>query len=1106
MRRRRSGEARSRDRGHMRCAQRRVRAVAVSAALLAAPGLSHATVLVRAIRVGLDPDHSRLVLESNGAIRTQLARDRQSGALQVDLEGVALNPTLLGLGKAVGANNPFIRAVKLRPSDDGTLLELDTPPGVAPRIFNLNPDKGHADRLVLDLFPDRGATAAALPSSPAPPAADTASPVRVNAVRMDVENNRVRLVLESNRPIRAGVIRPTVAGAPMAIDLGAMAEHSVLADLPGMIERNPWLSAVKLERAGANTHLVLITRQPVTPQVFTLPPGDGEGERLVIELIPDIAVSAPAPPVLAASASATTPSPPESPESPEPEPATSAPTMPTRPIPAPSAPAPAATPPAKATPAPVPPESAVAAAGKGELQETWLEVRLNGTPRRTVLALRDDAGHVLLGAADLQRWRIRIDGVPRVQHDGQEYCPLSAIRGLSYEVDLSQQALRLTLPPGLLAATRYSGATGAPSEPTPPPPGAYFNYDVYADRERGSTHAGAIAEANVFGRFGNVDNTLLTRGTDGRSETVRLDTTWTRDHPARMASLRIGDSISGASAWGRAIRFGGVQWATNFATQPDFITLPTLTLHGVAVAPSTVDYYVDNVLRMRRDVPAGPFTIQDLPVITGQGQARMVVSDLLGREQVVTQPFYASSGLLAKGLRDFSYELGFERKNYGLDSNDYGRLAAIGTERLGLSDSFTGEAHAEITRHQQTAGLAADWLVANTGVLTAAVAASHDAQGSGGLLELGFQHQAAYLSYGFRTQFTTPGFTQLGYEGPQRPPRQATSAYMSVGSGNAGSFGLTYTREVFRDSQPDVDFIGASYSRPLGTFGYLSLSALRFLGEDPSSLFTLSMTVPLGERDSFSLNAQSQGGDRGGNVQIQRNLPAGRGVGYRLQAGLSPSDPDLAQVSLQSDVGTYSLGAASAHGRQAYQASARGGIALLDGKVFASRSIDGSFAVVRVPGFPNVRVYQDNQEVAATDHEGYALVPRLRPYQDNPIRIEQADLPLDAEIQGLQLDAVPYYHSALLLQFPVTRSRGATLTIKLRDGSFLPAGAGVTIEGNATVFPVGMRGEVYLTGLQPLNHLHVMWNGQSCDMTLRVPADSGPLPDLAPLTCKEIAP
>src|SRR5690348_1144992 len=206
-------------------AQRCARAVAVSAALLvASPGIS-AAVLVRAIRVGLDPDHSRLVLESNGPIHAQLTRDPRSGALQVDLEGVTLNPTLLGLREAVGANNPFIRAVKLSPSGDGTLLELDTPPGIAPRIFNLHPDKDHADRLVLDLFPGRAEIAAAPPMAASPPSGDPGSPVRVTAVRMDVEDSQVRLVLESNRPIRAGLIRPTVAGAPLAIDLGNMAAH-----------------------------------------------------------------------------------------------------------------------------------------------------------------------------------------------------------------------------------------------------------------------------------------------------------------------------------------------------------------------------------------------------------------------------------------------------------------------------------------------------------------------------------------------------------------------------------------------------------------------------------------------------------------------------------------------------------------------------------------------------------------------------------------------------------------------------------------------------------------------------------------------------------------
>ena len=1054
--------------------RRHVRAFAANAALLlaATPNALHAAVLVRAIRVGLDPDHSRVVLESDGPIHAQWMRDSRSGALRVDLQGVALNSTLLGLDKAVGRNNPFIGSVKLSSSSDGTLLELDTPADVAPRLFNLKPGGGHADRLVLDLFPgghDDAPAAPAPPSTPVP-ARDAESPVRVIAVRMGVEENRVRLVLESNRRIQASVINPTVAGAPLSIDLGNMAMDSVLADLPGLIERNPYLTAVRLERVGAKTHLVLITTQRVTPQIFTLQPDEGHGTRLVIDLLPEFGV------------------------------------------PAPEAKPPTATETAvvKATPAPIlPPASppAVVAPPPANLRETWLKIYLNGKPGDTVMALRDAADHVLLQTSDLERLRIHMDGAVRIKHDAVEYYPLSAVHGLGYRVDAGQGALLLTLPPALLEASKLSGVSQGPNEPTPSPPGAWLNYDLFADREqRGGTRSSALLQAGVFNRWGSGSSTLLARRADGRVGTVRLDTTWTHDVPDRMASLRIGDSISGVSDWGRSIRFGGVQWATNFATQPDFVTLPTLTLRGVAVAPSTVDYYVDNVLRLRRDVPTGPFSIQDLPVVTGQGEVRMVVRDLLGREQVVTQPFYSSSGLLSEGLRAFSYELGFERENYGLDSNDYGRLAAIGTERRGFSDTFTGEAHAEITRRQQTVGVGADWLVADTGVLTAAVAASHDAKGSGKLLELGFQHQSAYLSYGFRTQFTTPGFTQLGYEQPERPPRQATSAYMSFGSGNSGSFGLNYTRQEFRDRQPDVDFVGASYSRSLGHLGYLTLSGLRFLGEHPSSLFTLSMTMPLGALDSLSLNAQAQSGHRHGNVQYQRNLPTGSGVGYRVQAGLSPDDPDLAQASLQNDVGTYTFGAASVRGQQAYQASVRGGMVLLDGKLFPSRSIDGSFGLVQVPGFPNVRVYQDNQEVATTDSNGYALVPRLRPYQDNPIRIEQADLPLDTEIHGLSLDAVPYYHSAVLLKFPVTRSHGAMLTIKLRDGSFLPAGAGVTIQGNPTVFPVGTGGEVYLTGLQQLNHLRAMWHGQSCDLTVPFREASGPLPQLGPLTCEGITP
>ncbi len=95
-----------------------------------------------------------------------------------------------------------------------------------------------------------------------------------------------------------------------------------------------------------------------------------------------------------------------------------------------------------------------------------------------------------------------------------------------------------------------------------------------------------------------------------------------------------------------------------FPLQPGFVTFPLPGISGEAALPSTVDLYVDNALRMRRQVPSGPFSIQDLPVTTGQGDARLVIRDILGREQVITQPFYATSRLLKQGLHDYSYELG----------------------------------------------------------------------------------------------------------------------------------------------------------------------------------------------------------------------------------------------------------------------------------------------------------------------------------------------------------------------------------------------------------------------------------------------------------------
>jgi len=168
--------------------------------------------------------------------------------------------------------------------------------------------------------------------------------------------------------------------------------------------------------------------------------------------------------------------------------------------------------------------------------------------------------------------------------------------------------------------------------------------------------------------------------------------------------------------------------------------------------------------------------------------------------------------------------------------------------------------------------------------------------------------------------------------------------------------------------------------------------------------------------------------------------------------------------------------------------------------------MDQSFAVAEVPEMPGVRVYADNQLVARTGDDGTAFLPRLRPYEVNRISIEQADLPLDAELGALSEDAVPYYRSGILVRFPVKRARGAVLTVVLENGQPIPAGALAQLVGSTAEFPVGLNGALYLTGLEASNRLRVSWRGQSCEFPVSFTPNAEPQPDLGRFTCRGVKP
>jgi outer membrane usher protein len=752
------------------------------------------------------------------------------------------------------------------------------------------------------------------------------------------------------------------------------------------------------------------------------------------------------------------------------------------------------------------PAHSATAATTDALAELWLAAELNGQPLDDVaLYLRDPAGRILVATAQLKVWRMRPSRrAHTIAHNAEEFVPLEAFTGLAYKLDEENQVLVVKAPPALfekvtLRATN-DGSVAAPR----PPLGGFLNYDLMASAVNSHRELNALLEGSLFGRAGAGIVEYLARRESGQpAQLVRLESTWTVDDTDTASSFRLGDSITGTSAWSGAVRFGGIQWASNYTTRPGFITMPLPSLGGEAALPSTLSLYVNNALRSQNLLPGGPFRIEDIPVITGEGDVRIVVRDLLGREQVITEPYYVSPQLLRAGLQEYSFETGFERENFAFASNDYSRPLLVATDRVGLTDHFTGEAHAEVARDQQTAGLSGATALSTVGVFDLSIAASHSTLGQGHMAGVGFERSARWLSLGGRIEYASQSFERLGTLPDQPRERLMGQLFGVVGLGHLGSLSASYTRQDYYQAQ-SLGILSLRDTVNVGWLGYLNFSLIRTVGSTTDTTIALSLTHSINARTSLSSTTSANAGGTTSELDLQKNLPAGRGVGYRLTADAGAIRAIDGTVDLQGDVGSYEFEARQQDGASLAQISATGGIAILDSHVFPSRQIDSSFAVVKVADANNVRIYRENQLVGQTNASGVLLVPGLRAYQDNSLGIEQADLPLDMIVDTVQAQAIPRFRSGVVVDFPVAHPRGALLSVRLENGDPLPTGVLVTIETRDGEFPSGTNGEVYVTGLTAHNDLRAEWRGRSCRFSVEYTPSSDPLPRLGPYTCKSV--
>ena len=733
-------------------------------------------------------------------------------------------------------------------------------------------------------------------------------------------------------------------------------------------------------------------------------------------------------------------------------------------------------------------------------QHAIFPVFVNQVPKGEVIALIRPAD-ILARVSDLHRAGVLGFSGQNETVRGETYVSLSSlVPFVTFEMDEEALVLRLTVQPALLPPTVMNLRPDRPpgiiySQDT----SAFFNYAV---------NLVDFARFEAFGEGGlSIDGKLLfsslSRNING--DVVRGQTNLTIDNRQNLMRWVIGDSFASAHGLGGSLFLAGIRVSREFGLDPYFYSSPSLGLSSAVLTPSTADIYVNGLLVRRAQLPPGQFELRNLPVTTGSGVTRVVIRDAFGREREVLSPFYFTTGVLAQGLHEYSYNFGFRRNDVGDSSWDYGAPAFLGRHRFGLTDSLTPGLRFE----------ASSGLVSSGATLTARLpfgetefsgAASHDKGRSGVAASLGYTYLARLFSFGGSIKYLSPHYATLSLKATDEHTSAETSAFIGFELASRTSLILQHT---FANSNTKGQSQRISLSTSTRLTDRLNLflagGQSRQQGNRATELFA-GLGYFFGN-NTASLSYQQQGASGTSAIGLQKSLPAGTGFGYRFQfANRSDQNQMDGLLQYQGPYGRYEASYNRVNGQDSSVLNVAGGLAAIGGNIYFTRPIQESFALIRVPGVAGVRGTISNQEIGHTNAQGDLLVPDLLPYYGNRLGIADQDIPLSHSVDASEKIVAPPFRSGAVITFPVKRIQSFTGVIRIDISGKIttPAYGQLTVTAAEERFesPIGKEGEFYLENVPPGRHRAAIEFGETvCRFELDIPKSNESAVELRDSRC-----
>jgi outer membrane usher protein len=745
-------------------------------------------------------------------------------------------------------------------------------------------------------------------------------------------------------------------------------------------------------------------------------------------------------------------------------------------------------------------------------------VFVNTVSRGDIPVLRDADGRFYVPAAEFERWGLSV-AHSTVVVGPERYVAVSALEGVVVRFDPTTVTLSLQVAAKALPATTIDlGPQHRPGVVYPADNSFFFNYGLNANGDDSFGSRRYLFASELGLRTGswllyNTTSNEWGNGTPGKF--TRLLTNLQYDDRPNLRRLTLGDFFTPTLDLDNSVGLAGVSFSKFYSMDPYFIQYPTAAFQTQLEFPSTVQVRVDGNLVAQRQVQPGPVDITNITGVTGGQNVQVVIRDPFGHEQLLQQPFFfATQAGLAKGLHEYSYNVGFLRRNYGIESADYGPLAASAFHRYAFTDQLTLGVRGQATEDLYNIGpfgtYQGPW-----GILGAGVSVGGRDRSAAPAATAAYSYIGSNLSLTVGASYLARDYAQLSdFESTFRS-RSNQYASGSAYSPILGTLTATYTALTYYDG-PQTRLWSASYTRGLlDGKALLALNYTRTLEPQSTSSWLLSLRYFFDTDTSATAAVGGTGSTHAQSLSLDKSIPQGEGVAYSFTGGHfsdGGSDGAFGRAFVQANAAhatfgvDYSRASRPEGGPGMSQLFLAGSIGAVGGSVFASRPIEDSFALVRIDGLRDVPVYANGWYAGKTDAKGEVVATNIASYYDNFIAFGTKDLPFDYVFPTSERVISAPNRSGTLVAFEIKKNRAVFgALVESRGGKRQPLEFREIMlsRGDAVIRSfTARRGEFYVDGVTAGAYELRMEGTSPCTARITVPEAAEAMTDVGTVVCE----